>query len=475
MRVSKIFKKKLKNNHHVNDLKIDSREIYDNDVFFAISGERFDGNDFIVSAIAKGAKTIVSEKAWDKSDLFSDINFLVVEDVAKSLAEAAKIFYQNLSSQFTLIGITGTNGKTTVTTLIYKYFQYLNKKATLIGTNGIYIMNNFYSSDNTTPHILEIYRVLRESKKNGVYTVIMEVSSHAIKLMRVYGLEFKIVLITNLTREHLDFHITMDDYKYTKALFLGSTDEKSIVIINRDIIEFKLFYRLARGRVVTYGQSAADYIFDNPNYSIAGTEFDLICPNGKYLVKTGLLGRFNIYNILAFFSVVDALNLLTFKTLEFLHANINILGRMEVLKINDKYFVIDFAHTPDGVVNVLEFLNRVKENKLYVVVGCGGCRDRGKRKVIGSITSTVADLVIYTNDNPREEAPEQIITDILDGVKSNNYLVILDRKTAIEEANRRALKADIIAILGKGNEQYQIINREKIPYNDKKTVLGLKL
>lgn len=475
MRVSRLFKQKLKNNHQVNDLKIDSREIIENDVFFAIRGERFDGQDFIVSAIAKGAKTIVSDRPWSKSELFSGINFIIVEDVEKTLAETAKIFYQNLSSQFTLIGITGTNGKTTVSTLIYKYFQSLNKKATLIGTNGVYIMNNFYFTENTTPHILEIYRALRESKKAGVTVVIMEVSSHAVKLLRVHGLEFKIVLITNLTRDHLDFHQTMEDYKYTKALFLRSADERSYVIINSEICDFKLFYRLARGRVLTYGENNADYTFEDPKFTIDGTEFFIHTPRGKFQVATNLLGRFNIYNILAFIAVVDVLALFSKKIFEFLSARINILGRMEVLNVAGRYFVIDFAHTPDGVRNVLEFLDKVKKNKLYVVIGCGGERDKGKRRVIGDITATIADFVIFTNDNPRFEPPEEIIADILEGVKSDNYIVIIDRETAIVEASRRALKGDIIAVLGKGNEQYQIIRDKKIPYNDKNTVRRLKL
>lgn len=474
MRAARLFKRKLKNNHHVNDLKTDSREISPGDVFFVIRGERFDGQDFIISAIAKGAQTIVSDRPWPKSDIFPDINFLVVMDVEKTLAEAAKIFYQNLSAQFTLIGITGTNGKTTVSTLIYKYFQFLNKKATLIGTNGIYIMNNFYATENTTPQILEIYRVLRESKKAGVSVIVMEVSSHAVKLLRVYGLEFKVVLITNLTRDHLDFHRTMEDYKYTKALFLHSADASSHVIINLEIDDFRLFYRLARGRVITYGESGADYTFENPEYAITGTSFLLRYPGGELPLETNLLGRFNVYNILAFIAAVSALELFPGKVREFLASRVNILGRMEVLNIDERYFVIDFAHTPDGVCNVLEFLVSVKENKLYVVIGCGGDRDRGKRRVIGGIVSEFADFVIFTNDNPRSEPPEAIIADILEGVKSDNYVVILDRETAIAEAFRRALKGDIIAVLGKGNEQHQIIGDEKIPYNDKNAVRRLK-
>ncbi|MFA7529931.1 MAG: cyanophycin synthetase, partial [Bacilli bacterium] len=218
-----------------------------------------------------------------------------------------------------------------------------------------------------------------------------------------------------------------------------------------------------------------DYTFEDPKFTIDGTEFFIHTPRGKFQVATNLLGRFNIYNILAFIAVVDVLALFSKKIFEFLSARINILGRMEVLNVAGRYFVIDFAHTPDGVRNVLEFLDKVKKNKLYVVIGCGGERDKGKRRVIGDITATIADFVIFTNDNPRFEPPEEIIADILEGVKSDNYIVIIDRETAIVEASRRALKGDIIAVLGKGNEQYQIIRDKKIPYNDKNTVRRLKL
>jgi len=473
MRVGKLFKRKLINNHQVNDLQIDSRKVSNNDVFFAIKGEVYDGANFIESAINFGAKTIVCKQELQGVFLYSNINFIFVIDVRKTLAAAAKIFYSNISKDLILIGVTGTNGKTTVTTLVYKYFQYINKKASLIGTNGVYIKNSFYSSENTTPDILEIYRILRESKKVGVNIIIMEVSSHAIKMVRIYGLIFKIVLITNLSRDHLDFHLTMDDYKYTKASFIASASNQSLVILNKELQDFSLFYRIAQGQVITFGKKDADYMFLEPIFTINNTIFKLITPKGISEIKTSLLGCFNIYNILAFVSIVDGLSLFSKKTIEYLNSKINILGRLEVIKIDDKYFVVDFAHTPEGVEVVLEFLRGVVEHKLYVVIGCGGERDRGKRKVIGEICSRLADYVIITNDNPREEDPEQIILDILEGVKKENYLVIPNRKMAIEEAYRRSLKHDIIAVLGKGNEQYQIIGKQKIPYNDKTIIKGL--
>lgn len=475
MRISKLLKRKVNNNHQINDLKNDSRKVVFNDVFYAIKGSLSDGNEYILMAINKGARTIVSEEYWELSDQYLNINFILVDDIRKTLAIHAKIFYQDISSTMILIGITGTNGKTTVSTLVYKYFQCLNKKATLIGTNGIYIMNRFLPTDNTTPDILEIYHILLESKKNGVNHVIMEVSSHAIKMLRISGLDFKIALITNLTQDHLDFHKTMEDYRYTKGLFLSRIAEENIVIINKDMEDFQFFNHLTNASVITYGQSASDFQFINPTFSIEETLFDIKILKKIYSIKTPLLGMFNVYNLTAFIAIIYQLHLFNNQTIEFIKSNINIIGRMEVLKVSNRYFVIDFAHTPDGVMNVLIFLNIVKINKLYLVIGCGGERDSGKRKIIGDIASRLADYVIFTNDNPRGEEPDLIITAILEGVKTNNYQVILDRKMAIEEAFKMSLNNDIIAILGKGNEQYQIFKDEKIPFNDKLIVQGIKL
>lgn len=475
MKISKLLNtnKLLIHTHFVNGLKTNSKKVKANDIFYAISGSNFDGNDYIIDAIKKGAKTIISEKEFLEAYKYPDINFIRVEDVRKVLAIHAKIFYKDLSKSFTLIGITGTNGKTTVSTLVYKYFQYLNKKATLIGTNGIYIMNSFYETKNTTPDILELYEILLESRKNGVNTIIMEVSSHAVKMLRIYGLEFDIALITNLTQDHLDFHTTMEDYKYTKGLFLNSLNEDKIVIINKDMEDYKFFSYLSKAKTYTFGRKTSNYELLDYKLSVEGSNFLVRMHNKVININTKLLGLFNIYNILAFIAIVDNLGLFQTKTLEFLSSKINILGRMEVVKLENRYFVIDFAHTPDGVLNVLNFLNQIKHNKLYVVIGCGGDRDRSKRKVIGHISSENADFVFFTNDNPRTEPPEIIINDILEGVKTDNYLVILDRKMAIEEAYLRSLSGDIIAILGKGNEQFQIVGKEKYKFSDKEVVLGL--
>lgn len=475
MRVKKLIKGEVKNNHKVNGLKTNSKLIKGNDIFYAIKGSLYDGSKYVLDAIKLGAKTIITEVNYLDCKAYSDVNFCVVEDVRKALALHAKKYYKNISKSMHLIGITGTNGKTTVTTLLYKYFRFVNKKATLIGTNGIYISNKFYETKNTTPDILEIYNILFESKKNGVNTVFMEVSSHAIKMMRIYGLEFKIALITNLTLDHLDFHKSMEDYRYTKGLFLSSIFEENTVIINKDILDFNFFYYLCKANVKTFGRSFSTYQLIDYKLTIEGSSFIIKIKGQVYKLNTKLLGLFNIYNILAFIGVIDTLGLFNERSIEFINSKINVLGRMEVINIDKRYFVIDFAHTPDGVLNVLEFLNSVKVNNLYVVCGCGGDRDKSKRKVIGDIISRMADFFIITNDNPRFEDPKDIINDILEGVKTNNCAVIMDRKMAIEEAYKRSLNGDIIAVLGKGNEQYQIIKNQKIKFSDKEVVQSFNI
>ena len=475
MRVKTLLNlKEVVNNHKVNSLKTNSKIIKENDVFYAIKGSNYDGNNYIEEAIKNGAKTIITEDELKMKNKYKEINFIKVLDVRKTLALHAKKFYKDISKNMTLIGVTGTNGKTTVTTLVYKYFQYLNKKATLIGTNGIYIMNSFYETKNTTPDILELYEILTESKKKGVDTVVMEVSSHAIKMFRVYGLEFKIALITNLTQDHLDFHKSMEDYKYTKGLFLSSIKKNKVVIINKDMDDAKFFIDLSNAKTYTYGMKDADYQLLDYKLKITGSTFLVKIRKEIYSINTKLLGLFNLYNIIAFLAIVDNLGLFNNKTIEFLNTKINILGRMEVINLDNRYFVIDFAHTPDGVYNVLKFLNQVKENNLIVVLGCGGDRDKSKRKIMGKIATENANLAIFTNDNPRTEDPNAIINDILEGVEKKNYIVILDRKMAIEEAYKRSLNGDIIVILGKGNEQYQIIGNTKYKFSDKEVVMGIQ-
>ena len=475
MKVNKLINKFIINNHKINSLKTDSRKVVEGDIFYAIKGSDFDGNNYINEAILRGAKTIISEvELKDKSE-YSNINYIVVDDVRKELAMNAKVFYKDISRTMDLIGVTGTNGKTTVTTLLYKYLMKLNKKATLIGTNGIYIDNIYYETKNTTPDILDIYEILEMSKESGVSTVFMEVSSHAIKMLRVYGLEFKIGLITNISLDHLDYHRTMDDYKYTKGLFLSHIDKNNIVIINKDMDDFIFFNKLPQAKVSTFGSENCDYKLIDYTLGIEGSSFKINIKGIEYKLETKLLGLFNIFNILAFIAIIDCLKMPLDNINSFINSKINILGRMEVIEYKNRYFVIDFAHTPDGVENVIKYLNQIKKNNLIVIIGCGGDRDRSKRRVIGDIVSREADYFVLTNDNPRTEDPVLIIEDILEGVKTKNYAVIMDRKIAIEEAYKRSLKDDIIAILGKGNEEYQIINNQKIMFSDKEVVRGLNL
>lgn len=383
----------------------------------------------------------------------------------KQKAKYYKRKYKNISKKMYLIGVTGTNGKTTTTTLLYKYFRMNNINVTLIGTNGIYINDEYIESINTTPGIDVIYEVLQKSNDLGIKIVIMEVSSHAIKQYRIYGLKFKIKALTNITQDHLDYHSTIKDYAKTKLRFLKSGK----VIINNDINDqYKLKSNLFR-KVYTYGKQYSDYMINKIELEKEYTKLSIIIRDKGYLINTSLLGEFNCYNILLFISILDIMNRFNYYDIvKYFNNNIEIEGRMKVIEFKGKSIIIDYAHTPDGIENVLKFIS-CKFNKSITVFGCGGNRDKTKRPIMGNIVSKYSDFIILTNDNPRNEDPNIIIDDIKKGV-TQKYIAILDRKEAIKKAISKINEFDCLLILGRGNEEYQEINNKRIKFNDIKYV-----
>lgn len=457
--------------HVVNKISIHSKEVEENDVFVAVKGSMYNGQDYIQEAIQNGAKTIISEIDMENDH---SVNYIKVDDTRKFLAIIANRFYEDISSKVTLIGVTGTNGKTSVTTFVHQYFRFLNKSITLIGTNGIYINDEYQEIENTTPNILYILEIFKTSIEKGINHIVMEVSSHAIKQHRIYGLKYDIVLLTNITIDHLDFHKTFEDYRNTKGSFLGSVAD-GIVLINKDIDDFSILENICRVKPITYGKRNADYQFYDEKCHVHGTEFILEIAHQKYKISSNLLGIFNVYNLVAFVAIIDNLNLFNHNTIEFLNSSLEVPGRMELIYHLNRTIVIDFAHTPDGVLNVLQFLNTIKRNRLILVMGCGGMRDKTKRPLIGEIAATYSDYFFITSDNPRWENNQLIMQEIEKGILENvkksplfGYLMIHNRKQAIEEALKYSKEGDIIAILGKGNEEFQIINDQSIPFSDKK-------
>lgn len=381
----------------------------------------------------------------------------------KIKAKELKRKYKKILDEMTFIGITGTNGKTTTTTLIYKYFKFINQKITLIGTNGIYINNDYYETINTTPGIEKIYHIILESYNRGIRTIVMEVSSHAIDQYRVYGIKFYVKAITNITWDHLDYHKTFKQYKKTKFRFL----KNSTILINDEInyINLNPFKKIYK-----YGKKNSYFNMSNILVNEEGIKFKLNINNNSYVIKSNLLGEFNCYNLLLFISILYLLGEFDYcKLISFLDNNIKVDGRMEIFKYNNKSIIVDYAHTPDGMEKVLEFIDEVYKKNILVLFGCGGNRDKYKREIMGDIASLYADYLILTNDNPRDEEELDIINDILKGV-TTKYKVIPNRKDAIDYGINLLNVYDVLIILGRGNEEYIKVKDKLIPFNDIKYV-----
>lgn len=469
MKASILFNMKLNYDHVVNNIVSDSRIVEANDVFYAIKGTNYDGCDFVNEAINKGAKTIVLDSRVSNITEEQGVNYIYKDNVQVDLSDKLYLLNKYIFKKIKVITVTGTNGKTTTSTLLYRYLRSKEISVSLIGSNGNYVNDKYYKSNNTTDDIYTIYNLLKESYLENVKYFIMEASSHAIKLSRIRKIPIELAVFSNLSLDHLDFHTSLDDYKYTKLLHLKSAKE---VILNTDDENYHLFTNYLTN-YFTYGLKG-DIQIDNQVLSSDYSKFNLIIDKESYFFKTNLLGSYNVQNIAAFIAVLVKLNLFEYgKVYTFLKQLSFIDGRMEVYTFNKIKFIIDFAHTPDGVKKVLEFLKSIKKNKLITVIGCGGSRDKLKREKIGEVSSNLSDVVIYTTDNPRDEDEEAIIDEIIKGVKKENYLKIISRKEAINKAIELASSDDIIAILGKGNEKYILKKKVRIPYNDKEYLFSI--
>lgn len=476
MRVEEIIKKKVKYNYLVSGISTDSRKVKKNDIFICLKGSKHNGEDYIDEVLEKKVKTIVTNnkeiiKKYEKEK----INIIYTQDEKKSLAMYAKNFYNDISKRICLIGVTGTNGKTTTTTLLYKYYRYLGKNVCLIGTNGIYINDNYYSCPNTTPDILITYETIKKAIECDCALVIMEVSSIGIKEGRVLGLDFDITLFTNISHDHLDYHKDFTDYLYTKMFFLN---QGKLIICNSDDEYFALINRMIGldKKIITFGKNDKENIdFEMKNIEVGFemSNFDLKVIDQTFHISTSLLGEYNIYNVTAFISIVENLDSFNKYTLSFLNKRIVIDGRFEKVETKRGMFIIDFAHTPDGITKVLDLINTLRNGKLIVVMGMGGDRDRSKRPIVGKILSEKADMIILTSDNSRFENVSEIINDITKGIENKEYIIEENREKAIEKAYILSNSGDVIALLGKGNEEYILSNGKLIPFKDKEEVIKI--
>ena len=437
------------------NIKIDSREIKKGDTFIAIRGIKNDGHKYVKEAIRNGAtKVIVEEGNYP-------VETILVSDTKKYLEEYLYNNYYSKIKKLKLIGMTGTNGKTTTCFLIYQALNKCGIKCAYIGTIGFYT-DIKKSTNNTTPNLYELYNMLIECVDKNYEYVVMEVSSQGLSHGRVNGLIFDYVIFSNLTMDHLDYHKTMGNYLKEK-LKLFSMTNNGIAIINNDS-NYSKYFLLNNNKNITYGKSDSDYIISDIKMDINGSSFKL---NNIYY-HTKLIGEYNVYNICVVIILLDLLGL---------KIDINELsspeGRMDIINYKENLIIVDFAHTPDALQKVLDTVSNIKHNRIITLIGCGGNRDKEKRKLIGEIATNNSDYVFFTSDNPRLEDPNQILSDITCELYKNNYEIIVNREESINKSIQMLSKNDILLLLGKGHESYQIIGNEKIPFNDKETVLKI--
>lgn len=446
-------------------IKSDSRLIKQGDTFIALLGLKNDGHDYVNDAIKRGASKVIVERGSYQ------VPTIYVSDTQRYLEEFLKEHYSNQIDNLNLIGITGTNGKTTSCYLIYQMLNKLNKATAYIGTLGFYIKDKVIKLEHTTPDLLTLYQLLLQCKKEEIEYVVMEVSSHALKLRRVAGLRFKCAVFTNLTNDHLDFHSDLDDYIASKASLFKMITGDGYAIINND--DFNKDKMIINNQTLTYGFNKSDFTILNDNLFDHGSSFVLDYDNHQYHIKSSLLGRHNIYNLL---TVVITLFKLGF-SLSSIITKIPFLkappGRMDIIIDNDKKIIIDYAHTPDAVFNIIKTVRELANGHLYSIIGCGGDRDKTKRSKMTFYAMALSALVIITSDNPRLEKIETIIEDMLRGNIKTNYQIITNRKEAIKYGIGLLNKDDILLILGKGHEDYQIIGNQKFYHNDKEYVLNI--
>ena len=447
------------------DLEFDSRKIKQGDVFIALEGSIVDGHTFISKAIENGAKTILVEKDVDKVE---GINYFLVDGLREKMGIIASNFYGYPQNQLKIVGVTGTNGKTTTTYILESILG--EKNVARIGTVEYKIGDEIIPAPNTTPSSLEIIKICKKALEKNIKYLIMEVSSHGLDIGRVNMLRFEVGIFTNLTLDHLDYHKTMENYYLAKRKLFDLVKDKKNSIINIDDEYGKRYLEYTNG--ISYGIGQGDIQGEIKQITREGQEVTIKIFEKEYKINLRLLGRYNLSNLLGAIGAVKTLGLSDEEIISKIPLIHGAPGRFEPVKIDRDFTVIvDYAHTGDALENILKSINEFKTNRVITVFGCGGDRDKTKRPIMGGIAEKYSDIVIVTSDNPRTEDPEEIIKDIVVGLTKENHTVEIHREKAIEKAISLAEKNDIILIAGKGHENYQVIGREKIHFDDKEEVI----
>lgn len=445
-------------------LKTDSRLVEKGDTFIAIKNINTDGHDFIESAIKNGATKIICEHG----------NYSVETKLVPNTRNyLEKYLYNNYYPKFKnmkLIGVTGTNGKTTTCYLVYQMLNKLGIKCAYMGTIGFYYGNHKTELNNTTPDIDLLYKMFVEAAENDCECMVMEVSSHALDMNRIYGLEFDEVAFTNLTQDHLDYHKTIENYANAKKKLFYKTRGEKVAVINGDDPMYETFINPDNNNIII-GKNSNDLKIINTNLSHLGTDITFSYDDNSYDVSINMVGLYNVYNYLTAVLLVSKLGIAIDKILSIASEISAPSGRMELIKYKTNSIFIDYAHTPDAVTNVLKNANMYKKGRIITVIGCGGDRDRTKRPIMADETLKYSDYAIFTNDNPRTEDEKQIMNDMTRHLTSNNFEIIYDRAEAIKKAVNMLKDNDMLMLLGKGHETYQIIGKEKKHFSDKEEVL----
>ena len=444
------------------DIQSDSRKIKPGDTFIALRGISSDGHSYIKKAIDLGATKIIAEEGE------YDVPKTIVPDTREYLNEYLQEHYNDKLNEMNIIAVTGTNGKTTTAKLIHDSLNILGSKTAYIGTIGFYIDKKICNLANTTVDICDTYDLLLQAYDAGCNNVVMEISSHAASMGRVETLNFDYAIFTNLTQDHLDYHKTMGNYALAKQQVFKKLKDSGLAIVNNDD-KYKEYFLLPENHNVTYGFEDADYQIIDYHMTSDGTKFTYKHID-NYEIETKLLGKYNDYNLLAVITLLSELGLkhnLIKETVLKLSAPV---GRMERIKYKTNNIVIDYAHTPDAIENIMLTLNEITEGDTYTVFGCTGNRDRIKRPIMTEIVAKNSKYFIITNDDPHYENPKEIVDDMIKDADFDNYEVELDRKEAIIKGINMLKENDILFILGKGHEEVMIVGDQKIPFNDRKVV-----
>ncbi len=442
----------------INDIKINSKEVQKGDLFVCVKGVNADRHDYVDDAINNGAVAIIASKKINVN-----VPVIYVKDTNEELINVCKKFY-NYHDDLILIGVTGTNGKTTVSSIIQDLIG--NRQCGYLGTNGIICHSFNEKIRNTTPDADRLYKYFMRFKEAGCKYISMETSSEAFLRGRVKGLEFDIGILTNISEDHLNIHKTIENYVNCKKELFKQVKKNGFCLLNVDDKYYKEFQNICVGKVLTYGKKDADLKIKIIHEFINKTEITLQYNNNDYDIVSPLLGEFNVYNLCA---AILALLSLGYKMEEIIKniKNINVpRGRMEFLDFKDYHVILDYAHTPDAFLKVYDLLNKVKKKRIITVTGSAGGREHEKRPLMGKIVLENSNYVIFTMDDPRNEDVNTIIDELTSTSNKDNYERIIDRKTAIHKALSMARKDDIILIAGKGDDHYMAINDEYVPYSD---------